>query len=52
MIKCLYCIHQEAKYEIVQKTLVAGKDFEFTAKVCLTCMPVNNYLLKDYKIIQ
>lgn len=52
MIKCFYCIHEDAKYEIVQNTHIAGKEFEFTAQVCLACMPVNSYLLKQYKKIQ
>jgi hypothetical protein len=51
MIKCFYCIHENAKYEIVQQTRIAEKDFEFTAQVCSTCMPVNKYLLKEYKSI-
>lgn len=44
-------MQEEAKYEISVETKVAGKNYDFDAKVCLSCMPVSSYLLKEYKCL-
>lgn len=51
MIKCFYCMHQKAKYEITLATRVANEECNLTIKVCMQCMPVNTYLLKEYKCL-
>jgi hypothetical protein len=42
---------EEAKYEVLISTKVAGENYEFYAKICLLCMPVESYLLKEYKCL-
>lgn len=51
MMKCSYCMLEDAKYEITSATKVAGKECSLTMKVCIGCMPVNTYLLKEYKCL-
>ena len=42
---------EDAKYEIATEAKVAGEDCILNMKVCIRCMPIKTYLLKEYKCL-
>lgn len=51
MINCSYCMREQAKYKVMVQANIVGKDCELEMNVCISCMPIKNYLLKEYECL-